>query len=52
MKSEQASLVNDSAEEGASGLERFHDLLPPPHPMARRSFLVPSIFLLDKSPRF
>jgi hypothetical protein len=39
MKSEQTSTNNGLSEKGVPGLERFHDLLPAPHPMARRSFL-------------
>ncbi len=39
MKTEQTAQSNDLGNEGMRGLERFHDLLPAPHPMARRSFL-------------
>lgn len=39
MKNEQTSINSNATEEGVPGLERFHDLLPVPHPMARRSFL-------------
>lgn len=39
MKNNPTPSNNNLAENSFPGLERFHDLLPPPHPMARRSFL-------------
>jgi hypothetical protein len=39
MKNNQTESNNNVAKDSFPGLERFHDLLPPPHPVARRSFL-------------
>ncbi len=37
MKSNDMQLTADKG--GSPGLEQFHEMLPPPHPMVRRSFL-------------
>jgi hypothetical protein len=39
MKNNQTESNSNVAKDSFPGLERFHDLLPPPHPVARRSFL-------------
>ena len=39
MKTKQTSTDSDFAENGLPALERFREMLPAPHPMARRSFL-------------
>jgi hypothetical protein len=39
MKNNQTESNSNLAKDSFPGLERFHDLLPAPHPMARRSFL-------------
>ena len=39
IKQTQASSKSDPAKESLPGLERFQEMLPAPHPMARRSFM-------------
>ena len=35
----QTTAKSDLTKDSLPGLERFHEMLPPPHPMARRSFI-------------